>query len=272
LQKLLFLTDLHLTAGQETIIGLDPAARMKAVLDAALAAHPDAAALILMGDLAHRGEPAAYAVLKDILAPVGVKVIPMIGNHDRREAFLAAFPDAPQSPGGFVQAWVDLDAHRIITLDTLDGPPYADDHHAGHLCPERLAFLDEALRSRAGRHAVVCMHHPPFDTGVVSMDQIGLTNGDEVMDLLSHHGNLSLMCGHLHLTVTGVTKGVPWTVLKSPCHQGVVDLVSLNAHLSTDAPGSYALGLLGQDRFVLHHVDVDDRVRQFGGYGTDDAG
>ena len=48
MQKLLFISDPHIRMPGKTIIGLDPSARMKPVLDAAVAAHPDAAALITL--------------------------------------------------------------------------------------------------------------------------------------------------------------------------------------------------------------------------------
>lgn len=210
--------------------------------------------------------PAEYAALRRVLGHVPLPVIPLIGNHDRRAAFLSAFPDAPTTESGHVQTVRDFGNHRLITLDSLDGPPYPDGHHAGRLCPDRLGFLDKALATRAGRYGVVCVHHPPFDTGVAGMDRIKLVDGDALLALLARHGDMYLLCGHLHLTINGQTGGVPWSVFKSPCHQGIVDLASPNAHLSTDAPGGYGLALLAPGGVIVHHIDVDPRVRHFSGY------
>ncbi|MEJ8560162.1 metallophosphoesterase [Yoonia sp. GPGPB17] len=268
MQKILFISDPHICAQGETIIGLDPSERLEAVLEAAISAHPDAAALILLGDLTHHGHAAEYAELARNLSQVTIPIIPMIGNHDRRDAFLAQFPDAPKTTSGHIQQWRDIGTHRLITLDSLDGPPYPGGHHAGLLCPDRLSFLETALTTRSGRHAIVCIHHPPFKTGVIGMDRIMLANGAAVLDLLARHGNLHLVCGHMHQTISGNTNGVPWTVFKSPCHQGVVELVKHTSGLSTDEPGAYGLGLLAPDGLIIHSIDVGTGARVIDGYGA----
>lgn len=270
MQKIIFISDPHICAPEQTIIGLDPSARLQAALAAATTDHPDAVAIILLGDLTHHGRADEYRELHRILAQTSIPIIPMLGNHDRRAAFFAQFPDAPQTPSGHVQHVLDVAGHRIITLDSLDGPPYPDDHHAGRICAARRAFLEHALATRAGRHALVCIHHPPFDTGIAGMDAIKLAQGDAFLDLLSSHGNLHLICGHIHRTMSGSTSGIPWSMFKSPCHQGVIDLIAPNAHLSTNEPGAYGLALLADDGVIIHSEDVGlhDRLI-FGGYGTE---
>ena len=42
----------------------------------------------------------------------------MLGNHDERDAFCAAFPEAPVEPAGFVQQAFDTPAGCFILLDT----------------------------------------------------------------------------------------------------------------------------------------------------------
>jgi 3',5'-cyclic AMP phosphodiesterase CpdA len=270
MQKLLFLSDIHICPEGETIIGLDPLARLRSALSAALSEHSDATALILLGDLTHHGDVASYARLADALRDCPVPIIPMLGNHDQRDAFRQIFANAPLSPGGYVQQFRDIDAHRIITLDSLDGPPYTQGHHVGRLCSDRLAFLEAALSDRDGRHAVVCIHHPPFDTGITGMDKIKLADGDAFLDLLASHGNLHLVCGHVHRTISGNTRGVPWTIFKSPCHQGLLELDVPNAHLSSNEPGAYGIALLMTDGIVVHSEDVALPGRKvYGGYDVD---
>ena len=108
-------------------------------LDAALTDHSDAELLILMGDLCHHGEPVAYQRVARSLSKVSMPVIQMMGNHDRREAFLASFPNAPQTQAGHIQSNQRIADHHVITLDTLDGPPHRQGHHSGKLCADRLA-------------------------------------------------------------------------------------------------------------------------------------
>lgn len=258
MQKLLVITDTHITAEGGTIIGLDPLVRCRAALAHALSRHPDAAALILTGDLAHRGLPEEYARLAQALAGLPLPVLTMLGNHDRREAFRAAFPDAPRTTSGHVQQILDLLHHRVITLDTLDGPPYPAGHHAGRLCAARMDWLAAALAGAAGRVPLVFAHHPPFAVGIPGMDAIALAEGEALIALLARHPGAHLFCGHLHRTVSGSRAGVPWTIFKSPCHQGPLDLESPDSSLSIDEPGAYGVLLLPEAGVIAHSEDVLD--------------
>lgn len=255
MDKLLAITDLHILSKGRKIIGLDPVARFQSVLTHAVAHHADAKALILMGDLAHYGNESSYRILQNVLADCPVPIIPMLGNHDRRDRFLNVFSDAPRAPSGHVQHILDLPHHRIITLDSLDGPPYPDRHHIGLLCADRLAWLDAALTGAKDRMPLVFCHHPPMDTGIVGMDQIKLANGDDLLTRLRGR-NAHLFFGHLHRNFAGSTDGVPWTTFKSPCHQGPLDLGNANSSLSIDEPGGYGVLLLPKNGVIAHMQDV----------------
>ena len=97
MKKIIVMTDIHITEPGETIIGLDTLARFCQTRDAALQDHADAQVMILMGDLSHHGSPIAYQRLSDALAAVPMPVIPMLGNHDKRDAFLGVFDGAPRT-------------------------------------------------------------------------------------------------------------------------------------------------------------------------------
>ena len=271
MEKFIFISDPHICAGGERIIGLDPAQRLREVLETATTDHPDAKAVIFLGDLTHHGATHEYENLRDLLAALTVPVILMLGNHDRRAPFLSVFADVPQTAGGFVQDVNDFERIRLITLDSLDGPPYPDNHHSGRLCAQRLAFLQEALETRGDKTAVVCIHHPPFDTGIRGMDNIRLQDAPAFLSMLAPYSDLYLVCGHVHRNISGMTAGIPWTMFKSPCHQGVLDLETDNAHLSTNEPAAYGLMLVTDEGIVLHSVDVNlSGVRIFGGYAPEE--
>ncbi len=256
MKKLICMTDIHITDEGDEIIGLDPLERFIAARDAALADHADAEAMILMGDLTHHGRVTQYERLAPALAEVPIPVIKMIGNHDRREAFLEVFGETPVTSDGHVQQVVDIGTHRIITLDTLDGPPYPQWHHAGMLGPERLAWLKAALDGAEGRIPLVFAHHPPFETGIIGMDYIKLQDGEALLDLLAQYNGVHLFCGHIHRTISGSIKGVGWSMLKSTCHHCPLELKKVDPTLSLNEPGSYGLALLHDDGVVFHSEDV----------------
>ncbi|WP_439141473.1 phosphodiesterase [Pseudooctadecabacter sp.] len=251
--KIIVLTDLHLRAGGKTIIGLDPTARFEAAYGAALADHGDAAALVIMGDLTHSGRAEEFAILRDTLKTCPLPVLLMLGNHDDRPVFRAAFPDHPATRAGHVQQIMDLLHHRLITLDSHEASP--DPVHSGALCDARLSWLDEALAGAGDRMPLVFVHHPPFETGLPGMDAIRLMNGGDLLDRLRPTG-AHLFCGHIHRTISGQAGGVPFTMFKSTCHQAPLDLHDPDCTLSTAEPGAYGLLWLTPDGVVAHSEDV----------------
>jgi Icc protein len=253
MDKILVLTDLHLRGAGKTIIGLDPTARLQQTLDAALNDHPDAKALILMGDLTHSGRLEEYDILRDMLRDCPVPVTYMLGNHDQRAPFRAAFPAALVTPQGHVQRIIDLAHHRIITLDTHDAA--ANPAHSGLLCADRLAWLDAALAGSHGRMALVFAHHPPHAVGLPGMDAIALKNGDDLLDRL-RTTPAHLFCGHIHRTISGQARGVAFTMFKSTCHQAPLDLIRPDSTLSVAEPAAYGLLLLSEGGVIAHSEDI----------------
>lgn len=262
--KILVMTDLHITTEGETIIGLDPGARLRAGLAHAAAHHPDADRLVLMGDLTHHGTEAEYARLRGLLADLPWPVTLMIGNHDARPAFRATFPDAPVDGNGFVQSTVDLGDVRLVCLDTHE--PTQLPTHAGLLCPARLAWLDETLDADC-RPCLVFLHHPPFETGFTGMDRIRLVNAGELRARLRAHANVvHVFAGHVHRAISASVDGLHMTVFKSPCHQMPMLLGQEGTGHSVDEPGAYGIVLATGNSVVVHSEDFTlprQSVRQY---------
>jgi len=98
--KHIHLTDTHLVEAGHALYGIDPAWRLRQAIDSINREHPDAGFVIITGDLAHWGEPAAYQALREELAALRVPVRLLIGNHDDRGHFLKACPEVPTMAGG----------------------------------------------------------------------------------------------------------------------------------------------------------------------------
>ena len=258
--RLIVFTDLHILADPRArIIGLDPAERLLNGVRHVNRHHRGAARVIFTGDLAHHGEPAAYARLKSILDELEVPFSLLIGNHDSREAFVEAFPDAPRDEHGFVQQVLDLPEGRLVMLDTLKAPPYVfPESYAGWLCERRLEWLDRQLAGANGGPAYVFMHHPPHATGFPGMDSIGLANGDDFYALLARRGNVRhVFAGHVHRTISGTHRGVPFSVFKSPAHQQPMSFDSDDHSLSVDEPGAYGIVFLHEHGVLVHSEDYE---------------
>lgn len=253
--KVLVMTDIHITKEGRKIIDLDPMERFQACLDHAMLHHPDADCLILTGDLTHHGIKDQYQRLSDALAGVPIPVHMTLGNHDFRDQFVAHFPDVPRDPNGFVQSVVEVGRFKLILLDTHD--PKTEPFHGGHICQDRLDWLSNQVEDQAPASCVLFMHHPPFETGIPGMDDIGLLNREALNQIIADSPAIAMsIAGHVHRSIWGIAGGKPSAILKSPCHQGPLDLVSVDSSLSVDEPGAYGVLLLGDDGIVLHTQDV----------------
>ncbi|WP_281859040.1 phosphodiesterase [Litoreibacter halocynthiae] len=256
--KLLVLTDTHLVEPGEDIIGLNPSERLAGVLDHALEHHPDAARIVILGDLTHHGRPTQYAQLRDVLARVDIPVSLMLGNHDDRATFIAEFPDAPLTASGHVQHVVELGSHRLICLDSFDAD--ATPRHSGILCEARLAWLRNALESANGAPVTLALHHPPFLTGLDGMDDIRLRNEDDLHALIAEFPNVvQLLCGHVHRTISGGARGTPYATFKGTCHQTPMYLGVAGSDHSIDEAGGYGVVLFTDDGVIVHNDDLAPR-------------
>ncbi|MGE4609965.1 MAG: phosphodiesterase [Paracoccaceae bacterium] len=254
MDKLLVFTDLHVRGVGQSIFGVDTLERLREGIEHATNLHPDAVRIVLTGDIVHSGKLLEYERVKVVLDAVDIPITLMCGNHDNRENLLAVFPDTPTS-GGFLQSVVDLGDTRLIMLDTLDGPPFRNDHHSGVLCETRMEWLRNALDTATGR-VLVFMHHPPHAVGFPGMDDIRLRNGDVLLALLKNHPNVAhFFAGHVHRTISGSVDGLGFSMFKSPSYQMPFDLVGANAAVSTPEPGAYGIVLLYKNRVIVHTED-----------------
>jgi Icc protein len=182
------LSDCHVVAGPA---GDAAAAALAEVVDGVCALPLMPAAVLVSGDLADDGSPAAYARVRDLLAPLPCPIHVIPGNHDDPVALAAAFDSPPDALVG------DL---RLLLVDThLPGTD------AGRVDLDALAArLDE-------RPTVIAMHHPPLRTGIAAIDDLGLSDSDRdgLQALLARSPQVKqVLCGHVHRVTFETLGGV----------------------------------------------------------------
>jgi len=174
--------------------------------------------VLITGDLTECGLPAEYenvsAILRRTLS-LPIYVVP--GNHDRRENFragLAHLPHVTDDPD-FVQYVVDDYPVRLVMLDTL--VPGANH---GALSDSQLAWLDRTLAAQPSKPTLVAMHHPPFVTGLVHMDNIALTDAERFRAVIARHRQVGrIVSGHHHRPIIGQCAHAVVSIAPSVAHQ-----------------------------------------------------
>lgn len=253
--KFLIFTDLHLAADGREFCGREPRASFRRALAHALAAHGDAEFVALTGDLSDAGEAADYDWLTGELAGAGIPAWPIVGNHDDRGRFLAAFPGCGAE--GFAQYAIDACGHRCLFLDTLD-----PGKGGGRLCAARLGWLEREL-AEAAAPVLVFLHHPPIPTLVPAMDAIGLAEPEPFRALMARHRDRvrHIFFGHCHMALTGDCGGVPASSILSTNHQFFPDFAQGSPIRPSPAPGAYGVAVLGPDWIACQSVAFDSDPR-----------
>lgn len=247
------ISDLHIkAAGRLSYRIVDTAAMLGACIDhlLALPQRPDVA--VFTGDLTDFGRPEEYAVLRKLLAPLGMPVYLIPGNHDDRDALRAAFPGHAylrQSPH-FVQYVIDAHPLRIVALDTV-----VPGEGRGELCADRLAWLDARLAEQPHKPTVILMHHPPFHTFIGHMDRLGLTGAAELAEVIRRHPQVErLLCGHLHRPIETRFAGTIASTAPSPAHQVALDLAPDACSQFVMEPPGYQVHAFTPQTGVVSHT------------------
>ncbi|WP_198170605.1 phosphodiesterase [Deinococcus arboris] len=157
---------------------------------------PDA--VLITGDCTDHGHPDEYDEFEAALEPLPMPVFVVPGNHDDRAELLSRRPPPGEACESFMQYVVENFPLRLIGLDTQ-----WPGHGGGELCAQRLAWLDEVLSQAPARPTLLFMHHPPVQTGLQVLDDIGLRGHAEFCAVVAHHPQVvRVVAGHVHLPLT----------------------------------------------------------------------
>jgi len=196
--KIAQITDTHLFPDRDTVKrGVATWHSLRAIVDRVRDEQPDA--IVLSGDLAHDGDPDAYDLLYELIAPLGVPVYWIPGNHDRLDIARSRLDRAP-----FERAdRVAIGGWNLLLLDsTFPDAQYGE----GKLSGRTLALLDILLdpRSNGDRPVAIALHHHPLPMGIDWLDTIAVTNAADLTTRLDRAAHVKLvMFGHTHLEFAG---------------------------------------------------------------------
>ena len=206
-------------------------------------------ALLVSGDVSDDGSAESYARFKSLIAPLGLPVHVIPGNHDAREPMRNAFAEElpARGPLNWSRKIGDI---NLIGLDTL-----VEGKGLGTLSPDSLSFLQGILSETCDEPVLLAQHHPPFACGIGFMDDIGLTNRAALRDVVADHtGMLRIVCGHIHNMIVTDVAGHIAISAPSPCSTFAYDRRS-------DAPIGY---MTQEDGCLLHRWDAGFQTIRIG--------
>lgn len=249
--KIIHISDIHLTIPGEEMGGLNPHTRLAQALADITTHHPDAARVIITGDLAHWGEKAAYEALQRAVADLQIPVRLLIGNHDNRTTFLSVFKDHPTDPAGFVNHAETIDDVRFIYLDSV-----GERTHAGHFCAPRRDWLQQELAKC--ERARIFLHHNPVLLGLPAEDKIALIEPDRApfRDLIADHSAKIdyIHFGHVHAPIHGCFAGVQFASVPSTGNQSIPDFNEADLLKGAPMAPSYHVLLVQGPDTTIHQM------------------
>ena len=211
-RHVLHISDCHLVARGQQLIGVDTQASLQAVLyQATNQRQPDA--VIASGDLAHDPRPEVYARFVDTLRGyTSAPLMCLAGNHDVLAAMQAA--QVPMAP-------LEVGPWSLVALDS-----HEDDAPRALVTDMDRDAVASAFATAAGAHCLVATHHPPVAVDCPWLDQDRIQNPEELLEWLSERSAVggtvrlrSVVFGHTHQVVDDVCGGVPVYGAPSTCFQ-----------------------------------------------------
>jgi len=241
------LSDPHLLADGARQYGVvDPEAGLVLALERLGRIDPAPDVLVFTGDLADRGEPAAYSRLRELVEPaaadLGAQVVWTMGNHDERAPYAAGLfgsdDDGPQDRAH------DVRGLRVLALDT-SVPGY----HHGELGDDQLGWLADQLATPAEHGTLLALHHPPIPVPMLrAAEIIELLDQHRLAEVIAGSDVRAVLGGHFHYTSWSTFAGVPVSVASASCYTS--DPAPLDRLVS---------GVDGHQAITMLHL-YDDRV------------
>lgn len=214
------------------------------------------AGMILSGDCAHlSGLKEDYQTLKPLIQPLVDAKLPvhlLMGNHDDRVAVTEVLdrPTSPAVQSRFVSIqetplanWFLLDS-----LDKVNSTP-------GVLGAEQLAWLGKELDARAGKPAVIVVHHD-----IVLQERIsGLQDSKELLELLRPRKHVkACIFGHTHR----------WGMTQDESGLHLINLPPVAYVFKQEFPNGWVLATLQPDALQLELRCLDAKHPEHGRVST----
>jgi len=195
------------------LVGVDTAASLKSVIGAARSYWHQPDLIILTGDLSQDETAGSYRKLKELFCVFQCPIYYLPGNHDLPEVM---DPILTRAPAAFSadRSVVAGDWQIVLLNSRVEG------RVEGRLPPDELSYLERCLAGRPDLNAIVCLHHSPVSIGVPWMDEIALTNPEDLFAVLDRFQVVrAVVWGHIHQEFESSQGAVRLLAAPSTCIQ-----------------------------------------------------
>jgi len=167
--------------------------------------------IILSGDLSQDGSKESYIQVADKLKEFAVPTYCIPGNHDDDKRISEIYPLGHI----ILDKQIVFNDWQIILLDS-----HKDGAVEGFLKQTELEFMQQCLRMYPTHRAIVIFHHHPIFVGSAWLDRLGLTNADELWEILRAFPQMhTILFGHVHQVNEGIRHGIQYFSAPSTCIQ-----------------------------------------------------
>jgi len=165
----------------------------------------------MTGDVIQDDSADSYERFKELLLPLDLPIHCVPGNHDIRPIMQKALSVAPFSYCNSI----NLGEWLLIGIDSC-----IDDDAGGLVGASEMQRLAGVLENATTPHIVVTLHHPPMHMRSKWLDQVGLRNGAEFLQLIAASGKVRLaLFGHVHQAFEAVFEDLQVIGTPSTCRQ-----------------------------------------------------
>lgn len=210
--RILHVTDPHLFADtQGSLRGTVTHASLTRVLQHIERTNWPADMVAMTGDLIQDDSAGAYSQFTELMTTLGLPVHCVPGNHDIRRLM----QDAVSMPPFYYCESIKIGDWLIVGVDSCQ-PEGA----GGRVDVEELARVAAEIDSTEAPHVLICLHHPPLPVGSTWLDQVGLDNGDEFLEMAAASGKVrAAIFGHVHQAFDQSHEGIRIIGTPSTCTQ-----------------------------------------------------
>ena len=242
--RIVQITDSHLFKSTEgDLLGMKTEHSLDCVVSLVREKTPDFDVVLATGDISQDGSLESYDRMKKKLQGFQVPFYWLSGNHDQDDVITKASEGTDA-----LQKIIDYPHWRIVMLDSS-----VNEKVHGYLKQKELDLLKDALQT--DKHVLVCFHHHPINVGARWIDNIGVQNASEFLDLIQDQSHVKgVLWGHVHQEVDEQLDGKRLLATPSTCIQ--FTKYSDDFAVDTLSPGYRYLELLadGSIETQVHRV------------------